>query len=137
MNAGPGQLHHVELYVASLEASLRFWEPFLTALGYAEHQRWDAGRSFILGGTYIVLVQAEAEHADSGFHRKRVGLNHLAFHAASRAQVDELTEWVRSSGFTLLYDDRHPFAGGPDVYALYCEDPDRLKVELVAPEGTV
>ena len=24
-------------------------------------------------------------------------------------------------------------AGGPQHYALYCEDPDRIKVELVAP----
>ena len=65
--------------------------------------------------------------------QKRMGLNHLAFHAASKEQVDDVTAWVRASGFTVLYDDRHPHAGGPDSYALYCEDPNRIKVELIAP----
>ena len=33
---------------------------------------------------------------------------------------------------TLLYEDRHPYAGG--YYALYCEDPEGIKVEVVGPE---
>ncbi len=28
----------------------------------------------------------------------------------------------------------HPYAGGDDHYAVYFEDPERIKVELVAPE---
>ena len=28
----PGQLHHVEINVTSLEVSLAFWDPFLTQL---------------------------------------------------------------------------------------------------------
>jgi catechol 2,3-dioxygenase-like lactoylglutathione lyase family enzyme len=129
----PGTLHHVELYVAALQESLRFWQPFLLKLGYAEYQSWNEGVSYRLADTYIVFVQAENEHIKLGYHRKRVGLNHLAFHATSRDQVDEVTAWVRASGFKLLYEDRHPRAGGPDTYALFCEDPDRIKVELVAP----
>lgn len=129
----PGTLHHVELYVASLEASLLFWKPFLVELGYAEFQRWPEGASYRLADTYIVIVQVESEHLEAGYHRKRIGLNHLAFHAASREQVDDVTAWVKASGFTVLYEDRHPHAGGPDSYALYCEDPNRMKVELVAP----
>ena len=67
------------------------------------------------------------------YHRCRVGLNHLAFHADSRQQVDEMTEKLKGRGVTLLYTDRHPFAGGENHYAVYFEDPDRIKVELVAP----
>ncbi|MES2950657.1 MAG: VOC family protein [Pseudomonadota bacterium] len=132
----PGSLHHVELYVASLEDSRRFWQPFLSRLGYAEFQKWQSGFSFKLAGTYIVFVQAEQEHLAAGYHRKRVGLNHLAFHAASREQVDELTAWAKDSGYQLLYPERHPHAGGQACYALYCEDPNRIKVELVAPAET-
>lgn len=127
-------LHHIELYVTSLEVSDRFWRPFLTMLGYIEFQRWGQGVSYILAGTYLVFVQAEKKHQSVGYHRKRVGLNHLAFHAASRRQVDEVTAWVRGAGFSVLYQDRHPHAGGAGCYALYCEDPDRMKVELVAPD---
>lgn len=126
-----GMLHHVEINVSSLEASLRFWRPLLEMLGYAEHQNWPDGRSYILNGTYLVFVQAS--DLQSGFNRRGVGLNHLAFHAGSRAQVDELTAWVRAQGFRILYESDHPYAGGPQHYALFCEDPDKIKVEIVAP----
>jgi catechol 2,3-dioxygenase-like lactoylglutathione lyase family enzyme len=33
---------------------------------------------------------------------------------------------------TILYQDRHPHAGGENYYAVFFEDPDRIKVELVA-----
>ncbi|OMG00455.1 hypothetical protein [Paenibacillus sp. FSL R7-0337] len=46
------------------------------------------------------------------YHRSQIGLNHLAFHANSREQVDELTRLVRSKGMNILYEDKHPFAGG-------------------------
>ena len=129
----PGTLHHIELYVASLETSQRFWEGLLGFFGYRKFQDWGQGVSYKLDGTYIVLVQTEAEHMEPGYHRQRVGLNHLAFHAASREQVDQITSWVRQSGYQVLYEDHHPFAGGPNHYALYCEDPNRIKVEVVAP----
>ena len=81
---------------------------------------------------YIVFVQAETRFLDIPYHRGRV-LNHLAFHATSRQQVDEIARKLRGRGVTTLYADKHPFAGGKDHYAVYFEDPDRMKVELVAP----
>jgi catechol 2,3-dioxygenase-like lactoylglutathione lyase family enzyme len=126
-------IHHVELYVSNLEHSLKFWTPFLNGLGYSEYQRWSEGVSYLLGETYLCFVQAPSEYLGAGYHRKRVGLNHLAFHAKSRAHVDEISTWIKSAGFTILYEDKYPYASGPDYYALYCEDPDRIKVELVAP----
>jgi catechol 2,3-dioxygenase-like lactoylglutathione lyase family enzyme len=80
-----------------------------------------------------VLVQAPREHLAAGYHRKRVGLNHLAFHAGSREEVDALTAELRARGVAILYPERHPHAGGPDCRAVYFEDPDRIKVEVVAP----
>jgi catechol 2,3-dioxygenase-like lactoylglutathione lyase family enzyme len=128
-----GVLHHVELYVSSLAASKRFWGGFLGELGYKKGAHWDSGATYEFGDTYITLVQAEAAYLEPAYHRRRVGLNHLAFHAASREQVDSVTKWVREHGYTVLYEDKHPLAGGADYYALFCEDPDRMKIELVAP----
>ncbi len=68
-------------------------------------------------------------------NRKRVGLNHLAFRGRSRAHVDEIRAWLKDSGGTLLYDDRYPYATSSTYYALFCEDPDRIKLEVVAPGG--
>ncbi|MFZ3577786.1 VOC family protein [Virgibacillus sp. DJP39] len=128
-----GMIHHVELYVSDLERSVRFWGWLLADLGYHAYQEWDAGRSFKLGDTYIVFVQTEDRFLDEPYHRCRVGLNHLAFHAESREHVDRLTIQLKEKGETILYPDQHPFAGGNDYYAVYFEDPDRIKVEVVAP----
>lgn len=127
-------IHHIELYVSDLERSVAFWTPFMALLGY-EAERWSGGMNYLRGeeDAYVCLLPAPAEHLAAGYHRKRVGLNHLAFRAASRAQVDAIAQWVRESGHTLLYADRHPYAGGPGYYAVFCEDPDRIKLEAVAP----
>ena len=130
-----GMLHHVEIYVSELARSRAFWQWFLEEVGYALFQEWDEGFSMMLEGQYLVFVQARRDLLDVSYHRCRVGLNHLAFHAASRQDVDAMTEKLREKGATILYEDRHPFAGGPDYYAVFFEDPDRIKVEYVAPES--
>lgn len=126
--ASRGVLHHVELYVRDLPTSAEFWGWLLTWFGYTPYQEWDEGISWRLGPTYLVLVEASEAAAD--LDRRAVGLNHLAFHA-SQPEVDELTEMLRARGTRILYDDRHPYAGGTDHYAVFFEDPDGLKVEVV------
>ncbi|WP_377890048.1 VOC family protein [Alkalihalobacillus sp. R86527] len=128
-----GHLHHVELYVSELKRTVDFWRWLLEELGYHSFQNWEEGHSFKIGDTYIVFVQVEERFKEPSYHRCRVGLNHLAFHASSRKHVDELTNKLRAKGVTILYQDRHPYAGGDDYYAVYFEDPDRMKVEIVAP----
>lgn len=129
-----GLIHHIELNVSDLEVTVRFWSWLLEDLGYTVFQKWDKGQSWKLGETYIVFVQTEERFLDKPYHRRRVGLNHLAFHAKSRAHVDAITKKLTERGCTILYGDKHPFAGGPEYYAVYFEDPDRIKVELVAPK---
>jgi catechol 2,3-dioxygenase-like lactoylglutathione lyase family enzyme len=127
-------LHHVELYVSDLDRSCAFWTPFMAMLGY-EAERWSGGMNYVReeDETYFCLLQAAEEHISAGYHRKRIGLNHLAFRGESRAQVDRVTQWLKDNGHSLLYADRHPFAGAPNYYAVFCEDPDRFKLEVVAP----
>ncbi|GAA0611005.1 VOC family protein [Virgibacillus siamensis] len=128
-----GLLHHIELYVSDLKRSIDFWGWFLEEMGYSPFQEWDRGKSFKMADTYIVFVQTEERFLDVSYHRCRVGLNHLAFHAESRQHVDDMTRKLKDKGITILYANQHPFAGGDDHYAVFFEDPDRMKVELVAP----
>jgi catechol 2,3-dioxygenase-like lactoylglutathione lyase family enzyme len=127
-----GKLHHIEIYVNDLQETIKFWSWLLKELGYKEFQNWDEGFSFILEETYIVFVQTEEKYRDHKYHRCHAGLNHLAFHGSSKVFVDELTEKLKSRNITILYKDRHPYAGGAGYYAVYFEDPDRMKVEVVA-----
>jgi catechol 2,3-dioxygenase-like lactoylglutathione lyase family enzyme len=126
-----GGVHHFELNASDLDAAADFWGWLLGAIGYEPKDTWEGGRSWTNGTTYVVVVAAE--RADP-FDRETPGLNHVAFHADSRAQVDALATEVRKrADATLLFPDRHPYAGG--YYALYCEGPDGVKVEVVGPEG--
>ncbi|MBU1107385.1 MAG: VOC family protein [Candidatus Riflebacteria bacterium] len=127
-----GKLHHVEIYCSDLKKTEEFWAWFLSVLGYKQYQKWPDGVSFKLSDTYLVFVQAEGRHLATPFHRCRPGLNHLAFHATSRQQVDEISSQLRERGAVILYEDRHPHAAGPEFYAVFFEDPERLKVELAS-----
>jgi len=126
-----GSLHHIELWVPHLHQATADWGWLLGELGYQPFQDWAYGRSWRLGATYIVIEQStdlsSAEH-----NRCRPGLNHLAFHAGSRDRVDELTRLAPSHGWSLMFADRHPHAGGPDHYAAYLQNVDGYEVELVA-----
>ncbi|MCC6476981.1 VOC family protein [bacterium] len=132
-----GDLHHIELYVSDLGRSREFWGWLLCdVFGYETYQLWDKGISFRPKseerGCYIVLVQTEDRFQSPSYHRCRTGLNHIAFQVDCTEQIDELTMKLRARGVKILYEDRHPHAGGPDSYAVFFEDPDRIKVEVVS-----
>jgi len=129
-----GVLHHVELWVPELERGKAQWGWLLGELGYRQFQDWPAGRSWLLGATYLVIEQSPAMSA-ADHDRLRPGLNHLAFHAGTRQRVDALTASAPSHGWSLLFPDRHPYAGGDDHYAAYLANADGYEVELVATSG--
>ncbi|MEU3469042.1 VOC family protein [Streptomyces sp. NPDC048387] len=131
--SGPvgGALHHVEIWVPDLERAAGSFGWLLEALGYTPFQSWGDGRSWRLGDTYLVFERSPALTA--GEHdRCRPGLNHLAFHVADRPTVDDLARRAVRHGWTLMFPDRHPHAGGRRTYAAYLENTDGFEVELVA-----
>src|SRR5690606_11450663 len=87
-----------------------------------------------LGDTYVVVEQSPAL-TGSGHDRRAPGLNHLAFHLQGHALVDDLAATAVEHGWTLLFPDRHPYAGGQEHYAAYLEDADGFEVELIATWG--
>lgn len=124
-------IHHIELWVPDLPRAAASWGWLLGELGYGLHQDWSSGRSWRMGDAYIVVEQSSAM-SDDVHDLCRPGLNHLALHAGAPADVDQLAAQAPRHGWTLLFPDRHPHAGGPGHYATYLEDADGLEVELVA-----
>ena len=100
---------------------------------YQQFQKWDSGISWKLGETYLVFVQTKEKYLDVPYHRCHTGLNHLAFHAKSKKHVDEVVEELKKRNINILYKDKHPHDENGHSYAVYFEDTDRIKVELVAP----
>ncbi len=123
-----GNIHHIEINVSDWKKSIKLWGWFLKKLGYAVYEKWDGGRTYKLGHHVIAFVQVKKEYSSPSYHRKRVGLNHLAFYAKSKKQVDEIKKDLKKKNVQLLYEDSYP---NKDWYAVFFEDLDRIKVELV------
>lgn len=129
-----GTLHHLEFYVSNLRKTIEFWSWLIVELGYKKYQEWDEGISYKLLDTYIVFVQTEKKYMDIKYHRKRTGLNHIAFHLTSQDMVDQFTKKLKERNVNILYKNSQNLIGNKDYCAIFFEDPDRIKVELVAPK---
>ena len=126
-----GALHHVELWVPDLKRATREWGWLLSTLGYAHYQAWPDGISWTKDSTYIVLEESPDL---SGRHHQRTapGLNHLAFVVANRLRVDAMVRDSTEHGWTSLFPEGYPYAGGSEHYAAYLENSDGFEIELVA-----
>lgn len=125
-----GRFHHLDIYVANLGRAAGFWGPFLEQLGFAKVADQPAVKSWKGGGAELFFVQAEPEFVAQGYHRKRVGLNHLAFAVDSRDELEALLAWVIQRGQRLLYTGR--IEETATQHRFFFEDPEKIKVEVVA-----
>lgn len=123
--------HHVEVWVADIAAARAEWGWLLGRLGFVRESAWPEGESWSAGGAYLTLTTspnlAATEH-----DRRRPGVNHLAFHGGTPAEVDAILADAAAVGWRPLYADRYPYAGGPDHYAGWIENTAGFKVEIVA-----
>lgn len=126
-----GSIHHLELWVPDIDRATKQWGWLLTQLGYESFQVWQGGRSWRLRDTYIV-VESSPDMVGERHDRMRPGLNHLAFHAGDRANVDALVAASVENGWVLMFPEQHPHAGGPQSYAAYLSNTDGYEVELIA-----
>ena len=125
-------LYHVQVNVGDPAVSLPFYRALL---GYLEHRpvHDEAGvAGFSDGRTDLWFIGAAPPHAAARFHRKRAGLNHLAFRVGRREDVDRFAaEFLAPRRIAALYDTPREFPEyAPGYYAVFFEDPDRLKLEV-------
>lgn len=123
---------HLDYNVADLLLAREFYDPLAEEFGWAVE---DGGGDHVLYGSdsfKLCLVQVEPEYREAGFHRKRPGLNHLAFSVDSREAVDRFyREYLVPRGIPVLYDGPGTYAADIEYYAVFFEDPYRLKLEIV------
>ena len=133
-----GQFDHIQINVTNLRKSEEFYEGVLGWLGYEkivdDGTAEDTGiAQWHLGGSRLILAQCRKGFLHHGFHRKHVGINHISFWAPTRQVVDRFYREV------LLPKRTKVLYGGPKeypeyasgYYAVYFEDPDGIKFELL------
>lgn len=124
-------MHHIELYVSNIKKTKEFYSWLLERLGYELFQCWEQGFSYKKDEFYIVFVQVKEKYINNGYNRCNIGLNHMAFFCKEKSEIENIRELLILKGVKLLYDEKYPYAGGNKHYAIYFEDPDRIKLEIV------
>ena len=135
-------VHHVDLVVSDVERSLAFYREILAPLGWHGHHEIEGERGetihYLSGpGSTIGLRQAPDEAAGLPVDRYRVGLHHLALETRTREELDETAVRLRRLNATVTDGPREFPEYRAGYHALFFEDPDGLKLELVwTPPGT-
>jgi hypothetical protein len=78
----------------------------------------------------IALERARGTGKRRKYNRYAPGLQHLAFHVDSRADVDQLYPQLVALGIAIL-DPPAEYTYTPGYYAMSCQDPDGLVLECV------
>lgn len=132
---------HVQITVRDMERALPFYDRFMALLGFDV-----ATRSNVVIASHelhvveykhprlvLAINSPRAALADETVHRRRPGaLHHLAFRAASRAEVDRVHEELVAIGAHVVSPPReYPEYVPPGYYAVFLKDPDGIKYEVV------
>lgn len=130
-------LYHAQLNVGDAARAIPFYKDLF---GYLEYRVITEAADFLgmsNGTTDFWLVATPAGRRSGGFHRKNTGLNHLAFGVRARGDVDRFAaEFLRPRGIAALYDSPRDYPEyRPGYYAVFFEDPDRLKLEVAHVPG--
>jgi len=129
----PAKLYHLQVNVGSAGVALPFYRDLFGYLEWRSIHDEGGVVAFSDGGVNIWIMATEAHFTGRGFHRKGIGLNHLAFFVDRREDVDMFRErFMAPRGITPLYGTPREFPDYvPGYYAVFFEDPDRIKLEVV------
>ena len=132
-------LEHITINVSNPSKSLPFYKEFFRYFEYDVFKEDEERLAMRKKGTPdFWVVATEEEYLKNKFNRGNTGINHFAFHVASREEVDRFyNEFLQPKNIPTLYSTPKPFPQyTPDYYAVFFEDPDRMKLEVcfISPE---
>lgn len=125
-------LGHLQINVKNQEASFPFYKDLFKYFEY-EFMSDDKGYFGVTNGTVDFWIMAtEDKYKNNTFHHKNPGLNHICFRVNSKEDVDKFcNEFLKPRNISGLYNTPKLFPEyAPDYYAVYFEDPDKIKLEV-------
>ena len=131
MSAFPA-ITHVALTVRDLSVSVPWYEALLGTASVLDEDT-DPGfhhTVYLLGNTLLGLHQHEQSAPDEQFSEYRIGLDHVAFGCANRAELETWASRLDELGIVHGGIKDAPYGSGVSF-----RDPDGIPLEFFAPPG--
>ena len=124
-------IHHLQIGTDAFNVAKKFYGALLPALGFDAVFEKEDSFGYQRDGFEIIVVKAKSTSDDLWDGERRVGFDHLALNADSRAKVDECAKLLDELGAEI--DDPPAIVPeyGEDYYALWVRDPSGLRIEVV------
>ena len=120
-----GAVHHLTLTVTDVQRTSQL---YISALGFQVAA--ELGPRVLLSNGSVIVALAPAPDGSDRFDETRVGLDHLSFSVASRAELDQAVRVLDEHG---LAHGEVTEIGAFGIAILAFRDPDNIQLELTAP----
>jgi len=122
---------HIYVCVTDLDRAERFYDGVMALLGFRKGIRPIGGADHFHYFNKVTQYSIRPARTPDAHEPYRAGLHHYCFRVASRAQVDEAAAGLRALGVEASEPRLYP-EYADDYYATFFEDPDGLRLEIVA-----
>lgn len=124
-------IDHIYLSVTDFARSEAFYDAVMETLGLHKGDKAIAGETHAhyLAPSFQLTIRPA--RSDAPFDPYRAGLHHLCFQAADRAAVEECHRRLTALGVAVTAPAVYP-EYNPEYYAVFFEDPDGIRLEVVA-----
>lgn len=124
-------IDHIYLAVADMARSEAFYDRIMAALGLHKGDRAIAGEphAHYVAPTFQLSLRPARSGTDHDPYAP--GLHHLCFQTPTPKDVDDCYQTLLGLGLTPTRPARYP-EYNPEYYATFFEDPDGIRLEIVA-----
>jgi len=125
-------VYHIQINVSDAKISLPFYKKLFSYFDYKIIDESSEHIGVSNGKTDFWIMQTEKNYLNQKYHRKSTGLNHVSFKVSSKKDVDKFVEeFLGKNKIPSLYKTPKHFSEyAKDYYAVFFEDPDRIKLEV-------
>ena len=132
MSIEVGGIDHVYVAVRDLGRSVAFWDPVMRLLGFRKGTKAMAGEPHVHYFNRVTQISLRPARAGGRADPYATGsLHHLCLRVETRAEVDEAWRGLRALGVEATAPALWP-EYADDYYATFFEDPDGVRLEIVA-----
>lgn len=123
---------HIYVTVSDLSRSIAFYDGVMKVLGFRKGTMPIAGEPHAHYFNRITQYTLRpARNVDAAHDPYSPGLHHLCLRVPTREALDAAVRELRASGVEVSDPTSYP-AYAPDYYAAFFQDPDGIRLELVA-----